>query len=484
MKNRRAAKRLSDPALQAASRREFLRRAAGAAAMAGVAPSAVRGVLDAGELGQSVKPVPANDKIQLALIGAGGQGMYDTRVALEVPGVELVAVADVYDGRLARSKEIWGTHIVTTRDHREVLARPDVDAVIIATPDHWHQKIAIDAMNAGKDVYVEKPMVQHAEEGTPLVETAAKTKRIVEVGSQRVSSIVYAKARQLFKAGAIGKLNLVEAYIDRNSALGAWQYSIPPDASPQTVDWDRFIGHAPKRPFEPIRLFRWRNYRDYGTGVAGDLFVHLFSGIHYVLDSIGPTRILATGGLRSWKDGRDVPDVMLAIFDYPETKAHPAFNMFLKVNLAAGSGEESTFDFVGDEGTLTIDGQTVSVAKKPSSKEPGYTIDTFAEETQKRFLELYRKQYPDKGPEVAAPEETETYAAPRGYSDSHDHFVNFFNAIRTRKPVIEDAAFGLRASGPAVLSNNSYFDRKVVHWNPETMRIVEEKPATSASSRD
>ena len=109
--------------------------------------------------------------------------------------------------------------------------------------------------------------------------------------------------------------------------MGAWQYSIPPDATPENIDWDRFLGRAPKVPFEPIRLFRWRNYRDYGTGVAGDLFVHLFSGMHFITGAIGPERVYATGGLRFWKDGRDVPDVMLGLYDYPKTDKHPPFNL-------------------------------------------------------------------------------------------------------------------------------------------------------------
>ena len=196
-------------------------------------------------------------------------------------------------------KELWGDSLFTTRDYREVLARQEVDAVIVATPDHWHARMAIDAMKAGKDVYVEKPMIQDVEEGPLMIEAAQATKRILQVGSQRVSSIIYAKARELFKSGVIGELNFVEAWWHRNSAMGAWQYTIPPDASPATCDWARFLGDAPKRPFDATRLFRWRNYRDYGTGIPGDLFVHLFSGIHYVLDSHGPTRIMATGGLRS-----------------------------------------------------------------------------------------------------------------------------------------------------------------------------------------
>ncbi|MDQ6707600.1 MAG: Gfo/Idh/MocA family oxidoreductase, partial [Acidobacteriota bacterium] len=266
--------------------------------------------------------VSASDKIRIAAIGHGGMGSGDTRYAVSLPGVELVAVCDIYDGRLTRAKEIYGQQIFTTRDYREILARKDIDSVIIATPDHWHSTISIAAMEAGKDVYCEKPMVHAVEQGKPVIAAQERTGRIFQVGSQYVSSLVYQKAKQLIADGAIGTINMVEAWLDRNTAIGAWEYSIPPDASPANIDWDRFLGQAPKRPFEPVRLFRWRNYRDYGTGVAGDLFVHLLSGLHFATGSIGPERVMATGGLRYWKDGRDVPDVMLAMLDYPAQKAH------------------------------------------------------------------------------------------------------------------------------------------------------------------
>jgi predicted dehydrogenase len=445
-----------------ATRREFLKAAALTSVTASV-PTVLRA-----QTPPASKEVSPNDRIQIATIGVGIQGGSDTRTALRVPGVELVAAADVYDGRRTLATEEWGAHVFTTRDYREVLARPDVDAVIIATPDHWHAQIAIDAMKAGKDVYVEKPMVQDLDDGHRLIDAARQTNRILQVGSQRVSSIVYAKARDLFRAGAIGELNLVEAWINRNSALGAWQYSIPPDASPQTIDWDRFLGEAPKRPFEPVRLFRWRNYRDYGTGIPGDLFVHLFSGIHFVLDSLGPIRVSASGGLRYWKDGRDVPDVMVALYDYPKTASHPAFTLSLKVNFAEGAGESQAFRFVGPEGVLTIGGGAVTLTRRPQSKEPGETADTFSKATQEAFLKEYREKYPDQP--ALRPRSEEVYAAPQGYSDSYDHFRVFFDAVRSRQPVLEDATFGLRAGGPAVLANHSYFEGRLIGWDPERMK--------------
>ncbi|HLG16050.1 MAG TPA: Gfo/Idh/MocA family oxidoreductase [Blastocatellia bacterium] len=447
------------------SRRDFIKLSAASALVAGTS----RTILGSERSSDQAARISPSDRIRLATIGVGGQGMGDTVNALKVPGIELVAVADLYDGRLTRAKEVWGDQLFTTRDYREILARSDVDAVIIATPDHWHMRISIDAMKAGKDVYCEKPMVQLLDQGKPVIETAKKTGRIFQVGSQRVSSIVYKKAKELLASGVIGELNLIEAWWDRNNAIGAWQYSIPPDAFSETVDWDRFLGEAPKRPFDATRFFRWRNYRDYGTGVSGDLFVHLFSGMHFVTGSIGPTRVVATGGLRYWNDGRDVPDVMLGLYDYPKTAAHPAFNLALRVNFADGSGGGSGFRFVGSEGVMTLSGN-VTVSKKPRSKAPGYTIETFSKAMQEAFLKDYRAKYPENKQEIS--EATlDTYSPPPNYNDSIDHFANFFDAVRSRKPVVEDAVFGFRAAGPALLTNRSYFDGRAYGWNPETMTV-------------
>jgi predicted dehydrogenase len=447
------------------NRRNFLRAAgtASAATLLGPRMHALTAWTD-----EAQAPVAANDHIQIALIGAGGQGMGDTKTAIEVPGVKLVAVADCYDGRLAHSKELWGDDIFTTRDYAEILARKDIDAVIIGTPDHWHKQASVDAMKAGKDVYCEKPMIHLYSDGPEMIETARATNRILQVGSQRVSSIIYAKAKELLAAGAIGQLNMVTARWDRNSTMGAWSYTVPPDASLDTCDWPRFLGTAPKIPFDTEQFFQWRKWKAYGTGVAGDLFVHLFSGTHFITGSHGPTRGMATGGLRFWKDGRDVPDVMLGLFDYKE-----GFNLSLRVNFVDGGEESEGLIFTGSEGTMEIGWNGVTVSRAPREREPGYTIDTFTEAMQKQIIEDYRKKYPRLHPEGEPPVGSERYAVPDGYSDSYDHFKNFFASVRSRRPVVEDAVFGYRAAGAALLSNLSYEKKRVIDWDPETMKLLD-----------
>lgn len=239
---------MHEPNERTLDRRSFL-KATGAASVGTLLTGNVHAL--AAEQQEPAAPVAANDHLHIALIGAGGQGQHDISIALQVPGVKLVAVADCYNGRLERSKEKWGADLFTTRDYREILARKDIDAVIIATPDHWHKQAAIDAMNAGKDVYCEKPMIHLYTDGPEMIEASHTTGRILQIGSQRVSSMIYAKAKELLAAGAIGKLNMVSAHWDRNSSIGAWNYTVPPDASPETCDWPRFLGTAPKIPSTP-----------------------------------------------------------------------------------------------------------------------------------------------------------------------------------------------------------------------------------------
>jgi predicted dehydrogenase len=456
-------------------RRSFIKKVAGTAALS----TAIPGILAARPdhytiLERPDRRISAADKIRLGAIGMGIQGYSNVNSALQVPGAELAAVCDLYEGRLTSSKENYGNDLITTRNYQEILQRDDIDAVIVSTPDHWHDKIAIEAMEAGKHVYLEKPMVQKIEEGQAIIDAQKKTGKTLQVGSQRVSSILYSKAAEFYASGAIGDLVLAETYYDRFSALGAWQYSIPPDASPDTIDWDRFLGDAPKHDFDPIRFFRWRNYQDYGTGVAGDLFVHLFSGLHVALKSNGPNRIFASGGLRYWKDGRDVPDVMLAVVDYPETDTHSAFNLQIRVNFVDSGGGGSLLRLVGTEGTMTMGWSNIQIRKNKLGEAPGYggwdSYTTFSKETQEDFVEWYDKKYAGKQQRYEPSEEV--FRVPQGYSDHVDHFTAFFEGIKTGNAVVEDPTFGLRAAGPSLATNVSYFEGREVKWDPDQMKIT------------
>jgi len=404
-----------------------------------------------------------NDDIQLALIGAGGMGTADATTALQVPGVKLVAACDVYDGRHAEAKERFGSDIFTTRDYHEVLARDDVDAVIVGTPDHWHQRISVDALRAGKSVYCEKPMVHQIDQGYELIRAQQETGKTFQVGSQGMSSLGNEKAKELFEQGVIGELNYAEGFWARNDPIGAWQYAIPEDASEETVDWERFLGDAPHKEFDPLRIFRWRNYRDYGTGVSGDLFVHLFSSLHFVTSSKGPQKVMAQGGLRYWKDGREVPDILLGMFDYPESPAHPPFNLSLRVNFVDGTSGSTFLRLVGSEGAMDVTWTEVVLRRNKATA----ADDVFAQMKSDELDALA-----DQRKQMLPPAES-VYVAESGYMGAHfDHMVNFFTGVREGRSVTEDAVFGLRAAAPALACNNSYFDDRIMKWDPEEMQVL------------
>ncbi|MEO6187323.1 MAG: Gfo/Idh/MocA family oxidoreductase [Ginsengibacter sp.] len=417
------------------------------------------------EMVRSQQKFSANDKVQVALIGAGGMGTADATTCITVPGVKLVAACDLYDGRLADAKKKWGNDIYTTRDFREILDRKDIDAVIIATPDHWHKDISIAAMSKGKHVYCEKPMVHDITEGPAVIDSQKKNNVVFQVGSQGMSSLGNEKAKQLLKEGAIGTLNYAEAFYARMSPEGAWQYHIPEDASPQTVDWDRYLANTTKRPFDKLRFFRWRNYKDYGTGVSGDLFVHLFSSLHFVTGSLGPNKIIATGGLRYWKDGREVPDIMLGMFDYPDSQAHPPFNLSVRVNFVDGTGGTNYLRMVGSEGAMTVEWDKVTLYKNRN-------IVDETDPLNKTKNAPGGKEYVYERKSMVPPNEL-IYTAEEGYKGAHfDHHYNWINAIRTKGQVVENPLFGYRAAAPALLCNDSYFTNKIIGWDPENLKVI------------
>lgn len=459
-----------------ATRRKFLQQIGGSALALGASPFASLANEEKTEerIIHYEKPVSANDAIRIAVIGAGIMGHANVETALKIPGVELVGACDLYTGRLSRMKELYGANLFTTRDYREILDKKDVDIVIVATSDHWHARIATEAMQKGKHVYCEKPMVHRISEGMGIINAQRQTKKVMQVGSQRVSSITHAKARELYRAGQIGQLTCIEATYDRQSANGAWEYTMPTDGSPETVDWGRYIAGMPKEPYDPKKFFWWRNYRAFGTGVAGDLFVHLLSGVHVITDSLGPSRIFSSGQLAYWKDGRDVPDVMTAIMEYPATKTHPAFQLTLRVNFISGDGGKSTTRIFGSEGVIDMGWNGFTISHSLVSKAPGIggwdSLSTYPKAMQEELKKQYNARWSAEDQKRPTREPIK-YAPPSDYDESLDHWLNFIEGVRSGKPVNEGPEFGFRAAAPCLAANDSYFQKKIINWDPVNMKL-------------
>jgi predicted dehydrogenase len=420
------------------------------------------------------KRITANDKIRLGVIGYGVQGHFDLDTALKIPGVELAGICDLYTGRIANAKEKFGNELFTTRNYKELLDRKDIDAVIIAATDVWHARITLDALAKGKHVYCEKPMVYKISEGHQVIDAAKKSGKILQVGSQRVSSIGYAKAKELLAAGEIGKLNMVNAVYDRQSSIGAWEYTIPKDADAGSTDWNKFIEVTEKMPFDAKKFFWWRAFKEVGTGVAGDLFIHLLSGTHFINNSNGPENIYSTGQFSYWKDGRDLPDVMSGVMQYPDSKAHDAFQLTLQVNFISGTGGQEVIRLVGSEGVIDVVGNDIKVKHSMMPEAPGFggydSLFTFSKSMQDEMKRDYDAKWSADQRKRKTKEDI-VFKAPPGYDDHLDHMTNFFDSIRTNKPVIENAEFGFRAAAPALACNESYFSKKIVNWDPVNMKL-------------
>jgi len=420
------------------------------------------------------RKISSNDTIRIGVIGYGVQGHFDLSTALKVPGVELAGICDLYTGRLENAKEQFGADLYTTRNYKDLLDRSDIDAVLICSMDCWHAQMTLDALAKGKHVYIEKPMVSKISQGYPVMEAAKKSGKVLQVGSQRVSSIGYQKAKELLAAGEIGQLNMVNAVYDRQSSIGAWEYTIPKDASAETTDWERFIEVTEKMEFDAKKFFWWRAFKEVGTGVAGDLFIHLLSGTHLITNSKGPETIFSTGQFSYWKDGRNLPDVMSGIMQYPDSPEHPGYLMTLQVNFISGTGGQEIIQLVGSEGVMTINGNGLSVTHSILPEAPGFggydSLFTFSKQMQNEMRAEYEAKWSPEQRRKPTKEDI-NFKAPDGYSDHLDHFTNFFDAIRTGKPVVEDAEFGFRAAAPALACNESYFDKKIIHWDPVNLKL-------------
>src|SRR6267143_856487 len=389
------------------TRRQFIHFGAGAVA-AGAAAKVT--LLNPTHLSAFAGPVPPSDTVRFASIGTGFRGCELLSATLTVPGVQCVAVCDLYDARhVAAQEAVNNSGVPATRDYRAILDRKDVDAVIIAVTDHQHRKVFEDACAAGKDVYCEKPMSHTVDDGFAMMAAAHKANRIAQIGSQRVSSILYAKAKEIYDSGKLGEVTAIEASWDRNSPSGAWVYPIPPDANEQTIDWNAFLDGAPKRPFDPVRFFRWRCFVDYGEGLAGDLFVHLISGIQFITSTnTVAQRAQSTGGLFRWKDGRDFPDLIDTFYDYPN------FRVAVRCNLNNDGGE--FIGFLGTKGTMVIKDSTLTYTPQDTRPQPeSYSIYGWPERLREQYLEDWHAKHPLPTPLASAVgDELETFTMPRG----------------------------------------------------------------------
>ena len=442
------------------SRREFLQRSAGAT---GAYVAARTMILDPEKIPLPSSAVPPSDRVRFGIIGVGMQGSGLLSNAIQLPGVECVAAADLYDGRHALAKEIAGAKITTTRRYQELLDNKEIDCIVAAVPDHWHKKVVVDAVSAGKDIYCEKPMSHSAADGVAMVAAAQKTGRIVQIGSQRVSSVICTKAKELLASGIIGTLTLVEGSLGRNDPTGAWEYPPPPDASPTTIDWDTWQGDVPKREFDAKIFARWRCWKEYGTGVAGDLLVHLVSGMNYMLGwNEAPKRAMALGGILRFPDGRNMPDVQATLFDYGRAP------VYLRLNLGCETPE--IYRFQGSKGILEVTETTISYFPQSGEDEsPSYYTVSYPRAMREAYLKQWHAEHdPKPGKEPVA--EGFTY---RGVSwdEEKPHLWKFFQGVKNRQPVTEDAVFGHNAALACHMANESYFRRAAVTWDAASGQI-------------
>jgi predicted dehydrogenase len=399
-----------------------------------------------------------NGKITVGMIGTGARAQELMQVILKLPAqAEIVGVVDAYKGRVERAIDRTGGRAKAYPSHHDLLADKSIDAVVIATPDHLHRRIILDALAAGKDVYSEKPMTYRASEGVEIIEAARKSGRIVQVGSQGVSSDSDRKAKDLILSGRLGKVTMIRASYNRNSASGAWIYPIPPDASPKTVNWEMFLGSAPKRPFSLERFFRWRCYEDYSGGIATDLFVHLCTTIHYLMDAKMPSSVMAMGQLYRWKESRDVPDTINALLQYPEGFAVNLGSTFNN-QFSSGAG----FQVLGTKGALTIQGDGISFYPENVRENNRWIVESWPKPLEDAYY---------KDPKVIAAEVDPRPQAPvenfkdEGPEPTLAHFGHFFESVRTRKPYWEDAVAGHHAAACAHLINLSARQKRLVEWD-------------------
>ncbi len=390
----------------------------------------------------------ANETVRLGLIGSGGRGTGNVLLALPF-GAECVAVADPDDTHSARAAELMKAHgqkaaVQTYRDFRHVLDRQDIDAVFIGTPDHWHAIVAIMACQAGKDVFVEKPISHNIREGRAMVEAARKYKRIMQVGTQQRSAEHFHQAKEYLDSGKLGRICLAKAWVTyRDPFLGKPVNTTPP---PQ-VDYDLWLGPAPKRPFNKNRFhYTWRWFWDYAGGKQADWGIHLIDIVHWYMGVNAPTTVSSDGGIHILTDNRTTPDTQITTFEYPE------FTCCWEHRQGTGHGLEEDRDhgigFYGENGTLII---------------------------TRGGWQVYPEKEGLKPVKVRGKGETDMFMA---------HDKDFLNSVRTRKTPCADIEVGQRSTSACQLGNIAYLTGRKIKWDAAKEEIIGDKEAAQYLTRE
>ena len=396
------------------TRRRFLGdsvRAAGAATLATLAPGRVLG---------------ANERIRLGGIGVGDRGTDRLRIAQRL-GAEIVALADVNEAMLDRAERALRRMVTRYRDYRDLLARDDIDAVINATPDHWHHDVLLDAIKAGKDVYTEKPLARTIEEGLSIVRAVKASDRIVQVGNQRRSGEHWAKAHELVAAGKIGAIKWVRTWDCRYRLVDPYQARAknPNLFNRERIDWERFLGKAPERSFDAMRCSAWRWFWDYAGGLMTDIGPHMLDVAHWITETLGPKSVVCNGGNYHY-EGWETPDNVHTILDCG------TFAIVFSVQFMNGLDGDGAV-FYGTEGAI-VQGRDGKFRRY---------------DTRDRAVEEWPMT-----------------------NEGRMHMQNFLDCCRSRKQPNSPAELGHHVLTGAHLANISYREGQRIHWNVEKQEIV------------
>jgi predicted dehydrogenase len=424
----------------------------------------------AGALAAASAPRPAfsaAETVRLGLIGAGSRGNQLLSEFLKRSNVEWVAVADVDDRHAEETaeriaKEKGNKKPETMRDYRKMLDRKDLDAVVIATPDHWHAQPTIEACKAGKDVYVEKPLAHNVAEGQAMIKAARKYDRVVAVGTQQRSSENFQKAVEFVKSGKLGKVFWVQTWNFEN--ISPTGMGTQPDSEPPPyVDYDRWLGPAPKRPFNLNRfhlLFRW--YFDYAGGMMSDWGVHLNDIVLWAFDAKGPRTVTCDGGILTTEDDRDTPDTMQVVYEFPNN-AVLTYSM-RKGNGLKFNGKDYGILFCGTDGSLMLDRSGHEIIPDRTILPYGIKLVKGDRETRKISLEPSSFKAKDDG--------------------LPDHVDDFLDCLKTRKRPVCDVEITHRSTNTTHLGNIAYKLGRKLTWDAETETFPNDPEANALLTRE